>query len=183
MLRPARGKAEDEICGGLSRGVHVSKLSSGRRHEGRDFDFDFGALIDEAVDIKQRRGWKILAQRFLPGSTNAGARSLVLALAGEIPGKPHDVLRARAGFAQELDDPLQPASDLRGEIGRIVALLVAAGLAGQNNPFAGAVDHDTMRKAARFRPFGRLQDTHELYSSRGLPVSLAPIRPMIPQRN
>src|SRR5262249_55951680 len=44
-------------------------------------------------------------------------------------------------------------------------------------------DHDAMRKAARFRPFGRLQDTHEFHSSRGLPASLAPIRPMIPQRN
>ena len=52
-------------------------------------------------------------------------------------------------------------ADLGGHVGRIFALLVAAGLAGQHDPAAGTVDRDAVRKAARLRPFGRLQDTHE----------------------
>jgi hypothetical protein len=36
-----------------------------------------------------------------------------------------------------------------------------SGLAGQHDPFAGTIDLDPVRKAARFRPLGRLQDTHE----------------------
>ena len=65
-----------------------------------------------------------------------------------------------AGFAKQLDDALQRRADLGGHVRGIIALLVAAGLAGQHDPFAGAVDLDTVREAAGFRPFGRLQDTH-----------------------
>jgi hypothetical protein len=185
MLRPAGGKAEDDVGGSLSRGVgvHVSNSLLGRRNEGGDFDFDFGALIDEAVDLEQRRWREIPSQRLLPGRADAGASSLVLALAGQIPGQAHDVLGAGAGLAEQLDDPLQRLSNLGGKVRRVVALLVAAGLAGQHHPFAGSIDHDTVRKAARFRPFGRLQDTHLLASSQELTASLAPIRSMIPQRN
>ena len=67
---------------------------------------------------------------------------------------------SRAGFSKQLDDALQRRADLGGHVRGIIALLVAAGLAGQHDPFAGAVDLDTVREAAGFRPFGRLQDTH-----------------------
>jgi hypothetical protein len=43
----------------------------------------------------------------------------------------------------------------------IFARLIAAGLTGKHDPFAGAIDHDAVGKAARFRPFGRLQNMHE----------------------
>ena len=51
---------------------------------------------------------------------------------------------SRAGFPKQLDDPLQRRADLPGHIGGIVALLAAAGLAGEHDPFAWAVDLDAM---------------------------------------
>ena len=74
---------------------------------------------------------------------------------------PEDMLGPRAGLAEQLDDPLQRDADLGCHIRLIVALLVAAGLAREHDPFAGTVNLDAVRKAAGFRPFGRLQDTHE----------------------
>jgi len=71
------------------------------------------------------------------------------------------MLRRGAGLCQELDDPPQRGRDLGCEIRRIFALLVAAGLARQHHPSAGALDLHTMGKTARFRPFGRLQDAHD----------------------
>jgi len=62
------------------------------------------------------------------------------------------------GLAEQLDDPPQRGADLPGHIGLIVALLVAAGLAGQHDPAAGTIDRDAVRKAARFstiRPVAR----------------------------
>jgi hypothetical protein len=66
-----------------------------------------------------------------------------------------------AGLAEQLDDAFQRGAHLPGHVGLILALLIAAGLAGKHDPFAGAIDHDAVRKAAGFRPFGRLQDKHE----------------------
>src|ERR1700730_18361913 len=64
---------------------------------------------------------------------------------------------------QQLEDPPECYAALRRHVGQIVALLVAAGLSRQHDPSAGSVEFDAMRKPARFRPFGRLQDTHELF--------------------
>src|SRR5258707_11441826 len=137
-----------------------ASVLSGRR-EGGDFDLDLGALIDQSCNVEQGGGRKIPPQRLAPGGTNAGARGLVFAAAGQIPGQPDDVLRTGAGLAQQLDDPAQGYSNLSCHIGLIFALLVAAGLAGQDDPAAGTIDLYAVRKAARLRPFGRLQDTHE----------------------
>ena len=54
------------------------------------------------------------------------------------------MLGAGAGLGEQLHDPLQRAADLGGHVGLIVALLVAAGLAGQHDPFAGTVDLDAV---------------------------------------
>src|SRR6201984_3291825 len=78
-----------------------------RRHEGGDFDLDFCATVNKTVDIEQRRGWEVAPQSRLPARTNPRACRLVLAAACQVPGQPHDVLGAGAGFAQQLDDPLQ----------------------------------------------------------------------------
>src|SRR5882672_6637262 len=134
------------------------------RYERRDFNLDFGALIDQAGDVEQRRGWKSSPERFLPGGADTRTGGLVFLAAGQIPGQPNDMLGAGAGLGQQLDDPPQRDGDLTGHIGLIVALLVAAGLAGQHYPFAGTIDFDAVRKAARLLPVGRLQDTHELNS-------------------
>jgi hypothetical protein len=72
----------------------------------------------------------------------------------------NDVLRTSAGLAEQLDDAFQRGADLPHHVGLIVTFFVAAGLAGEHDPFAGTVDHDAMGKAARFRPFGRLQHLH-----------------------
>src|SRR6202012_3023744 len=98
------------------------------------------------------------------GATNACSRRLIFAAAGGIPGQAHDVLRAGARFLQKLDDALQRGADLRAKIRRIVALLVAAGLTREHDPSAGSVDLDAVRESPRFRPFGRLQDTHTVAS-------------------
>lgn len=71
------------------------------------------------------------------------------------------MLGTGAGFAQQLDDALQRRADLGCHVGNVVALFVAAGLPRQHDPFARSVERDTVREAAGFRPFGRLQDTHE----------------------
>src|SRR5882672_8324173 len=134
------------------------------RYERRDFNLDFGALIDQAGDVEQRRGWKISPERFLPGGADTCTGGLVFLAAGQIPGQANDMLGAGAGLGQQLDDPPQRDGDLTGHIGLIIALLVAAGLAGQHYPFAGTIDFDAVRKAARLLPVGRLQDTHELNS-------------------
>ena len=67
------------------------------------------------------------------------------------------------GLAEQLDDPVQGGADLCGHIGLIVALLVAAGLAGQHDPSAGTIDRYAVGKAAWLRPFGRLQGLHEQF--------------------
>src|SRR5712671_633147 len=118
------------------------------RDVGGDFDFDLGPEIDEPVDIEQRRRWKIASERFLPGCANAGAGRLVFAAAGEIPGQAYDVFGAGARLSQQLDDPFQGRADLGGHVGLILPLLVATGLAGQHDPFAGTVDLDAVRKTA-----------------------------------
>ena len=76
------------------------------------------------------------------------------------PGQAHDVLGACTRFREQLDDSLQRSSDLGGEIPGVVALLVAAGLSRQHDPSAGSIDLDAVRESPRFRPFGRLQNTH-----------------------
>src|SRR3954454_5066567 len=113
-----------------------------------DFDFDLGPDVDEPVDIEQRRWREMSPERFLPGGADAGARRLIFAAAGQIPGQAHDMLRSGPGLAKQLDDPLQRGSYLGGHVGRIVALLVAAGLARQHDPFAGTVNFDAVREAA-----------------------------------
>src|SRR5260370_34549889 len=82
------------------------------RHECGDFDLDLGALIDQTCNVEQGRGRKIPPQRLAPGGTNAGARGLVFAAAGQIPGQPDDVLGTGAGLAQQLDDPSQGEANL-----------------------------------------------------------------------
>jgi len=72
------------------------------------------------------------------------------------------VLGPGPGFTEQLDDPSQRDADLSGQIGLILALLVASGLAREDDPSAGAIDRDAVRKAAWLRPFGWLQDKHEL---------------------
>ena len=56
----------------------------------------------------------------------------------------------RPGLAEQLDDPPQRHRDLTRHVRLIIALLVAAGLAGQHDPFAGTIDRDAVRKAAGF---------------------------------
>ena len=73
----------------------------------------------------------------------------VFAAAGQIPGQANDVLGTGAGLRQQLDDPAQRDPDLRGHVGLVFALLVAAGLARQHDPSAGTIDLDAVRKAAR----------------------------------
>jgi hypothetical protein len=63
--------------------------------------------------------------------------------------------------ASSFDDPSQGHPDLPGHIGLIFPLLVASGLAGKDDPSAGTIERDAVREAARLRPFGWLQDTHE----------------------
>src|SRR5260370_13628125 len=86
------------------------------RHEGGDFDLDLGALIDQSCNVEQGRGRKIPPQRLAPGGTNAGARGLVFAAAGQIPGPADDVLRTRAGLAQQPDAPPPPYSNTPRQI-------------------------------------------------------------------
>src|SRR5258707_10981997 len=93
-----------------------------RRYECGDFDLDLGALIDQAGDVEQRRGREILPQCLAPGRTDTGARGLVFAAAGQIPGEANDVLRTGARLRKQLDDPSQRRSDLPGHIGLIVTL-------------------------------------------------------------
>jgi hypothetical protein len=54
------------------------------------------------------------------------------------------VLGPGTGLRQQLDDALQRTSYLRRKVGCIVALLIAAGLAGQHHPFAGTINHHAM---------------------------------------
>ena len=62
----------------------------------------------------------------------------------------NDVLGARPGLTEQLDDTPQRHRDLACHIGLIVALLVAPGLAGKHDPLAGTIDRDAVRKAAGF---------------------------------
>src|SRR6516165_8155974 len=113
-------------------------------NEGRDFDFDLRPHVDQAVDIEQCRGREVSRERLLPCGANSGAGGLIFAPAGEIPVQADDVLWACARFRQKLHDPPQRASDLSRQIGRIVALRVAAGLACQHDPSAWAIKFHTM---------------------------------------
>src|SRR6185437_5374981 len=117
---------------------------SGIRYEGRHFDLDLGPLVDQAIDVKQRRGREVTPERLLPGRANAGSCRLIVAAAGEIPGQADNMLRTSAGLAEQLHDPLERGCDLRRQVGGIVALLIAAGLARQHNPAAGAAQFDAM---------------------------------------
>ena len=81
---------------------------------------------------------------------------------------------AGAGLAEQLDDAFQRGADLPGHVALILARLIAAGLARKHDPFAGAVDHNAVGKAARFRPFGRLQNKHE---------SLSKMNPATPEQS
>src|ERR1700687_3346130 len=101
------------------------------RDEGGDFDLALCTRVDQARDVEQRRGRKILPQGLAPGRTDTGTGGFVFPTAGQVPGQANDVLRSRPGLRQELDDPSQRNGDLRGHIGLILALLVASGLAGQ----------------------------------------------------
>src|SRR6201999_1290491 len=65
-----------------------------------------------------------------------------------------------ARLRQELDNAFQRDADLPGHVGRIAALLVA-GLPRQDDPAAGRIHHDAVRKTTRLRPFCRLQDLHQ----------------------
>src|SRR5439155_25535300 len=98
----------------------------------------FGLCPDrrQAVDEEQRRWREIPPERFLPGCADAGTGGFVFAAAGQVPGQADDVLWPGASFSKELDDALQRGADLGGHVRGIVALLVAAGLAGQHDPFA-----------------------------------------------
>src|SRR5882724_2582190 len=136
--------------------THSPTRASRFRHVSGDFDFDLGPDIDEPVDIEQRRWREIAPERFLPGRSDARTRRLIFAAAGQIPGQANDVFGTGAGLSKQLDDPLQRGADLGGHIRLVVALFVTAGLSGQHDPFAGTVDFDAVRKAAGFRPFGRL---------------------------
>src|SRR6201999_712971 len=65
-----------------------------------------------------------------------------------------------ARLRQELDNAFQRDADLPCHVGRIAALLVA-GLPRQDDPAAGRIHNDAVRKTTRLRPFGRLQDLHQ----------------------
>ena len=56
---------------------------------------------------------------------------------GPAPASPSSLMILRSAIA-----------DLPGHVGLIVALLVAAGLAGKHDPSAGTIDRDAVRKAA-----------------------------------
>jgi hypothetical protein len=58
------------------------------------------------------------------------------------------VLGTGPGLYKQLDDPSQGHPDLSGHIGLIFAFLVASGLAGKDDPSAGTIDCDAVRKAA-----------------------------------
>src|SRR6185437_8262739 len=126
-----------------------------------NFNLDLCPEIDQAIDVKQRRGRKISSERLAPRRTDAGARGFVFAPAGQIPGEPNDVLGTGAGLGKQLDDPTQGNPHLCGHVRLVIPLLIAPGLAGEHDPSAGTIDRDTVREAARLGPFGRLQDTHE----------------------
>src|SRR5260370_14931384 len=119
------------------------------RPGGGDLDLDLGALIDQTCNVEQGRGRKIPPQRLAPGGTNAGARGLVFAAAGQIPGQADDVLGTGAGLAQQLDDPAQGYSNLYCHIGLTFALLAAACLADQDDPAPGTTDLYSLRTAGR----------------------------------
>jgi hypothetical protein len=102
------------------------------------------------------------------------------------------------GFGQERDDLSQRDGDLSGQVGWILALVATCGLAGKHDPPAGTLERDAVRKASRFRPFGRLQDAHgagspgkwaivvqnELTEGKRMNCrSLAPIGRAFPDRN
>jgi hypothetical protein len=133
-------------------------------HESRDFDFYFRPLIDQARNVEQGRGREISSKRIAPGRTDARSGRSVLVAAGQIPCQADNVLRSGPGLRKQLDDPLQRDRHLRRQIGLILALFVAAGLAGKHDPSASTIDLEAMRKTARLRPFGGLQDTHQQFS-------------------
>ena len=118
--------------------------------EGGHFDLDLGPHVDEPVDEEQCRGRKVSAQRLLPCRPDAAAGSFILAAAREIPGQTNDVLWPGTNLRKQLDDALERSRDLCSERWRIVALLVAAGLACQHDPSARTTEFDTVGKAARF---------------------------------
>ena len=81
----------------------------------------------------------------------------IIKLLGEAGAGPEHIVRltwyltsrseyeaAGPGIGQQLHDPLQRRANLGAHVGRIVALLVTAGLAGQHDPSARPVDLDAM---------------------------------------
>ena len=102
-------------------------------------------LLAEEDDLDRRALWRI-------GSWGVGAVAAVIlaVMANQSSlGLKRDQRELYRAIRQQLDDPPQRDGDLTGHIGLIVALLVAAGLAGQHHPFAGTIDFDAVRKAAR----------------------------------
>src|ERR1700722_292879 len=133
----------------------------GLGYERGDFDFDLGARIDQAGNVEQRRGREVSPQSLAPGSPYAGAGGLVFAAAGQVPRQANDMFGPGAGLLQQFDNPVQGDGDLRGHVRLIFALLVAPGLTGKDNPLAGALNRNAVRKTARLGPVGRLQGQHE----------------------
>src|ERR1700738_1122235 len=133
-----------------------------RRYERGNFNLDLGSDIDETFDVEQRRGREMSPDRLAPGSADPGAGGFIFAAAGQIPGQANDVLGPGPGLSEQLDDPSQRRPHLPRHNGLLVALPVAAGLAGKDDPSARTIDRDAVRKAAWLCPFCRLQDTHEL---------------------
>ncbi len=137
------------------------------RHERRDLDLDLGAVVDEAADIEQRRRREIAPERLLPGGADAApAASYSLRLVR------YQVRRTMCSgpapaSARSLMIRFSAVATWARHVRRVIAGLVAAGLPGQHDPAARPLRHHAMRKAARFLPFGRLQDTH-----RDLPIFL-----------
>ena len=59
------------------------------------------------------------------------------------------MLGAGPGLGEQLDDPSQGNPDLSGHVRLILALLIASGLTGKNDPSARTIDFDAVGKAAR----------------------------------
>src|SRR5262245_12362071 len=104
--------------------------SSSLRDHRRDLDFDLRAILDQRADVDRGHRRVIDADDLAEHRTDLRAPDEVLALVGEIPRHPRDVLRSRASLGEHRLHVDQRLPNLADEIvGLELATFVPADLA------------------------------------------------------
>src|SRR5580704_18066728 len=126
----------------------------GRQYCG-GFDLDFGALLEQVGDLHERHRRIVLTDDLAVRGAEFLEAAAVLALVGDVPRKPHEVLRLAAGRTQNGHDVSQRLAGLLEKIVRdeLVAL-VPSDLPG--NREVTAFRDRCVRIAARPRPAVRI---------------------------